>query len=112
MAYSVTIAAEAMREYEQIVSYLSGTLKSPSAAIAERRAAIPTGHTPDSPMTHHENRSSSARFGGLLSFAISFVPHKYTASCTTRLNFARRIGELLDEYHLQYESGKQLAKAA
>ena len=32
MAYSVTIAAEAMREYEQIVSYLSGTLKSPAAA--------------------------------------------------------------------------------
>jgi len=28
MAYSVTITAEAMREYEQIVSYLSGTLKS------------------------------------------------------------------------------------
>ena len=32
MAYSVTIAAEARREYEQIVSYLAGTLKSPSAA--------------------------------------------------------------------------------
>ena len=32
MAYSVTIAAEAMREYEQIVSYLSGTLKSSTAA--------------------------------------------------------------------------------
>ena len=32
MAYSVAITAEAMREYEQIVSYLSGTLKSPSAA--------------------------------------------------------------------------------
>ena len=32
MAYSVTITAEAMREYEQIVSYLSGTLKSPRAA--------------------------------------------------------------------------------
>ncbi len=32
MAYSVSIAAEAMREYEQIVSYLSGTLKSPGAA--------------------------------------------------------------------------------
>ena len=32
MAYSVAIAAEAMRECEQIVSYLSGTLKSPRAA--------------------------------------------------------------------------------
>lgn len=32
MAYSVTIASEAMREYEQILSYLSGTLKSPGAA--------------------------------------------------------------------------------
>ena len=32
MAYSIAIAAEAMREYEQIVSYLSGTLKSPGAA--------------------------------------------------------------------------------
>jgi len=32
MAYSVTIAAEAMREYERIVAYLSNTLKSPKAA--------------------------------------------------------------------------------
>ena len=32
MAYSVAIAAEAMREYEQIVAYLSGTLKSSRAA--------------------------------------------------------------------------------
>ena len=32
MTYSVTIAAEAMREYEQIVSYLTNTLRSPAAA--------------------------------------------------------------------------------
>ncbi len=32
MAYSVTIAAEAKREYEQILAYLSETLKSPGAA--------------------------------------------------------------------------------
>lgn len=32
MAYRVTIAAEAAREYEQIVSYLSGILNSKQAA--------------------------------------------------------------------------------
>lgn len=32
MAYRVSIAAEAMREYEQTVAYLSNTLKSPKAA--------------------------------------------------------------------------------